>query len=143
MDAAGGTVSNTKAKGIFQARLEEALIQGKELMPAISELEARLQSKQKPKDMLPAPFPPSVDVYHELSLKRTILEVQAMDRIGLLYQLARLVTKNGYDISFARIATERGVAMDTFYIESIDPKAEMDTNNLLELREQIETLVRG
>lgn len=143
MDAAGGMVTNTKAKGIFQARLEEALIQGKELMPAISELEARLQSKQKPKDMLPAPFPPSVDVYHELSLKRTILEVQAMDRIGLLYQLARLVTKNGYDISFARIATERGVAMDTFYIESIDPKAEMDTNHLLELREQIEALVRS
>jgi len=143
MDVAGGTVSNSKAKGIFLARLEQALIQGKELMPAISELETRLKSKQKPKDMLPAPFPPSVDVYHELSLKRTILEVQAADRIGLLYQLARLVTKQGYDISFARIATERGVAMDTFYIESASPKTEMNSNTLLELREQIEILVRS
>lgn len=143
MDPDGGTVSNPKAKEIFQARLEEALIQGKELMPAICELEARLQSKNKSKDMLPAPFPPSVDVYHELSLKRTIIEVQASDRIGLLYQLARLVTIKGFDISFARIATERGVAMDTFYIEKVEPQGEIDTNNLLQLREQLDTLVRG
>jgi [protein-PII] uridylyltransferase len=143
IDPDGGTISNTKAKGIFQARLEDALILGKELMPAISELEARLGSKSKPKDMLPAPFPPSVDVYHELSLKRTIIEVQASDRIGLLYQLSRLITMKGFNISFARIATERGVAMDTFYIEHINAKSEMNTSNLIELREQLDTLIRG
>ena len=54
-----------------------------------------------------SPFPPSVDVYHELSLKQTIIEVQATDRIGLLYRISRLITKMGFDISFARIATER------------------------------------
>ena len=72
--------------------------------------------------MLPAPFPPSVDVYHELSLKRTIIEVQAGDEPGLLYRLARLIFKKGFDITFARIATERGVAMDTFYIEKANAK---------------------
>ena len=142
MDPEGGTVSNTKAKGIFEARLEEALIQGKELMPAIKELESRQKAKAITKDMLPAPFPPSVDVYHELSLKRTIIEVQASDRIGLLYQLARLISNKGFDISFARIATERGVAMDTFYIENMHDKDTDNTTNLLALREELDQLVR-
>ena len=143
MDPDGGTVSNTKAREIFNARLEEALIDGQELMPTIKELEARHKAKAKTKDMLPAPFPPSVDVYHELSLKRTIIEVQASDRIGLLYQLARLISKQGFDINFARIATERGVAMDTFYIENMhDKEDDSSTTNLLELREALDQLVR-
>jgi len=142
IDPEGGPVSNPKAKEIFHARLEEALIHGKELLPAINELEARNKAKTNTKDMLPVPFPPSVDVYHELSLKRTIIEVQATDRIGLLYQLARLVTNKGFDISFARIATERGVAMDTFYIENLKDKESTGTANLLELREELDVLVR-
>lgn len=142
MDGDGGTVSSPKAREIFESRLDEALIQGKELMPAIKELEARQKAKSKTKDMLPAPFPPSVDVYHELSLKRTIVEVQASDRIGLLYQLARLISNKGFDISFARVATERGVAMDTFYIENMHDKASDNTTGLLELREEIDALLK-
>ncbi|MBC8189588.1 MAG: [protein-PII] uridylyltransferase, partial [Puniceicoccaceae bacterium] len=111
MDPDGGVVSKLKAREVFEQRLTEALVEEKELMQEISELESKLlaASKRK-KDMLPAPFPPSVDVYHELSLKQTIIEVQASDRIGLLYQISRLISKKGFDISFARIATERGVA---------------------------------
>ena len=104
--------------------LNKALIEHKELMPAITELEEKIVSNAKYSDMLPSPFPPSVDVYHELSLKRTIIEVQASDRIGLLYQISQLISKKGFDISFARIATERGVAMDTFYIENMDLRSQ-------------------
>jgi [protein-PII] uridylyltransferase len=112
------------------------------LMPEISELEAKLLTKAKTKDMLPAPFPPSVDVYHELSLKQTIIEVQASDRIGLLYQISRLITKKGFDIGFARIATERGVAMDTFYIKNQRTNEESNTTALLELREELDKIVK-
>jgi [protein-PII] uridylyltransferase len=143
MDPDGGVVTNAKARGVFEQRLTEALIEEKELMPEISEREAKLlASAKKQKDMLPAPFPPSVDVYHELSLKQTIIEVQASDRIGLLYQISRLITKKGFDISFARIATERGVAMDTFYIKSENSKVETNTTALLELREGLDKIVR-
>ncbi|MGC6424409.1 MAG: [protein-PII] uridylyltransferase [Lentimonas sp.] len=142
-DPDGGIVTNPRARKIFNLRLEEALLHGQELMPAIKELEARSKAKYETKDMLPAPFPPSVDVYHELSLKRTIIEVQASDRIGLLYQLARLISKKGFDITFARIATERGVAMDTFYIEQMQDKHSDSTTNLLELREALGEIVRN
>jgi [protein-PII] uridylyltransferase len=92
--------------------------------------------------MLPAPFPPSVDVYHELSLKQTIIEVQASDRIGLLYRISRLITKMGFDIGFARIATERGVAMDTFYIKNERGDEDEHTSALIVLREQLDKIVK-
>ena len=143
MDPGGGVVTSANAQGIFEARLTEALLEEKELMEEISEREAKvLASEKKKKDLLPAPFPPSVDVYHELSLKQTIIEVQANDRIGLLYQISRLITKKGFDISFARIATERGVAMDTFYIKSENSKEDTNTSALLELREGLDAIVR-
>lgn len=142
MDPGGGVVSNKKALIAFEKHLHEALIEEKELMPAIKEREAKLLAKAKTKDMLPAPFPPNIEVYHELSLKQTIIEVQASDRIGLLYQLSRLITKKGFDISFARIATERGVAMDTFYIKNDQSEGDSYTTSLLDLREELDKLVR-
>ena len=141
IDPEGGVVSDKKAREIFEKRLDEALIQEKELMPAINEREAKIAAKAKNKDMLPAPFPPSVDVYHELSLKQTIIEVQASDRIGLLYRISRLITKMGFDIGFARIATERGVAMDTFYIKNERSEEGTHTSALIELRETLDKIV--
>ncbi|MFU8848242.1 MAG: [protein-PII] uridylyltransferase [Opitutales bacterium] len=142
IEPGGGIVKNAEAKGLFDKYLKEALVENKDLMPALEEFERKSASKSKQKDMLPAPFPPSVDVYHELSLKRTIIEVQASDRIGLLFQLARLISKKGFDISFARVATERGVAMDTFYIEKVNQRDENETSNLLELREELDLIIR-
>ena len=143
MDPEGGVVSNSGAESTFKNYLEDALVHGKRLMESIEDLEEKAKAKaKKNRDMLPAPFPPSVDVYHELSLKRTIIEVQAGDRLGLLYRLARLIYRKGFDISFARIATERGVAMDTFYIENVNPKEATSTTNLLELREELDRIVR-
>ena len=142
IDPDGGVVSDKKAREIFEKRLDEALIQEKELMPAINEREAKITAQTKNKDMLPAPFPPKVDVYHELSLKQTIIEVQASDRIGLLYRISRLITKMGFDIGFARIATERGVAMDTFYIKNEKSELGTHTSALIELRETLDKIVK-
>jgi len=142
IDPDGGVVTDAKAEGIFRERLNEALIEGRDLTTAVTEAETRSRKGKSRRDMLPAPFPPSVDVYHELSLKRTIIEVQADDRIGLLYRLARLITQKGFDISFARVATERGVAMDTFYIENVNTRESTRTSALLELREELDAIVR-
>ena len=66
--------------------------------------------------------------------KRTIVEVQARDQIGLLYRLAKAIFDFGFDITFARIGTERGVAIDTFYIESANHEPIEDPERLRGLR---------
>jgi [protein-PII] uridylyltransferase len=141
MEPEGGIISDTKAHQIFQTHIEDALIHGKRLTGEVERLEAKVNSqKKKLRGILPAPIAPTVEVYHELSLNRTIIEVQAEDRIGLLYGIARLIYSRGYNITFARIATERGLAMDTFYIEKINTRETISSKNLLELQAKLNVI---
>jgi [protein-PII] uridylyltransferase len=66
---------------------------------------------------LQSSFPPTVDVLPRALDGAHIVEIQARDQIGLLYRLAKTISDHSFDITFARIGTERGVAIDTFYIE--------------------------
>ncbi|CAA6696949.1 MULTISPECIES: hypothetical protein [unclassified Lentimonas] len=144
MEEDGGVITDEDAESTFRTHVEDCLVHGKRLTPDVDRMEAAFKAKLAARShMLPANFPSNVEFYHELSHKRTIIEVQASDRIGLLYRIARLIYSNHFDITYARIATERGVAMDTFYIENIHPQKEIDTHHLLELRDKITTLVRG
>ena len=92
-------------------------------------------------EVLHSSFPPTVEVYHELSMQRTIVEVQAYDQIGLLYQLAKTISDHGFDITFARIGTERGVAIDTFYIESADHAPIEGNGRLHALRDALAVVI--
>lgn len=46
----------------------------------------------------------------------TLIDIQAPDRLGLLYDLLRAFSEEGIFIAFSRITTEMDVAMDSFYI---------------------------
>ncbi len=133
----GGPVRDAGALQAFQHWIAEALIHNKNLLPEIT---AQAEKRKRPAyaggdPTLPAPIPVRVDVYHELSLKRTIIEVEANDELGLLYKLARTISEHGFNITFARISTERRVAVDTFYIEpSQSPEEPASADRLLELR---------
>ena len=74
-------------------------------------------------------------------MQRTIVEVQARDQIGLLYRLAKAIFDFGFDITFARIGTERGVAIDTFYIESANHEPVEDADRLLSLRNALNEVI--
>ncbi|MBK1835099.1 [protein-PII] uridylyltransferase [Roseibacillus ishigakijimensis] len=46
----------------------------------------------------------------------TVLEVQAVDRLALLHDILFCLEKHQFAITHARICTEKGVALDAFYI---------------------------
>ncbi|MFI5358185.1 MAG: [protein-PII] uridylyltransferase, partial [Opitutales bacterium] len=131
-----GVVQNTLAQTIFEETVETALVANKDLYPAIVTQAQKLVSRYalNQNDGPHTSFPPTADVYHELSMERTIVEIQARDQIGLLYRLAKTISEHGFDITFARIGTERGVAIDTFYIESSAPEQPIDDHRLHVLR---------
>lgn len=141
MSPEGGVVSDAEAQGIFRAHIKESLIHDKRLTYEIECLEARMKSQKQLSSLPPSNFRPYVELYNELSHHRLIIEVKAGDCIGLLYNISRLIYSLGFDITSAHIATERGIAMDTFYIEKINKGESIDTNDLLELRELLNALV--
>jgi [protein-PII] uridylyltransferase len=53
---------------------------------------------------------------NQSSDKSTILEVRTGDRLGLAYKIASTLTALDLDIVFAKVATEKNLALDIFYI---------------------------
>ncbi len=128
-----GVVQSAKLQEIFERTIEEALVTDKDLYPDIVAQAKKVCSSRFGSgkvSALPASFPPTVEVYHELSMQRTIVEVQALDEIGLLFRLAKIISDHGFDITFARIGTEREIAIDSFYIESARSESKVDNARL-------------
>ncbi|MGO9476638.1 MAG: [protein-PII] uridylyltransferase [Limisphaerales bacterium] len=57
---------------------------------------------------------------NEASDARTIIEIETEDRLGLLYAISQAFAELALDISGARIVTERGAAIDSFYVRELD-----------------------
>ena len=62
-------------------------------------------------------IPTQIEIDNDISDSRTIVEVQTEDRVGLLYTLTNTLSTLNLDISFAKIFTEKGAAIDTFYVQ--------------------------
>jgi [protein-PII] uridylyltransferase len=50
---------------------------------------------------------------------RTLIEIETEDRLGLLHAISQTFAELKLDISAARIVTERGAALDNFYVREI------------------------
>jgi len=141
-----GVVQSATAQEIFARTIEAALVSNKDLYPEIVTQAKKLAGGRYTAaangDAIHSSFPPTVDVYHELAMQRTIVEIQARDQIGLLYRLAKTISDHNFDITFARIGTERGVAIDTFYIESSETGQPIDTARLETLREALADIIK-
>jgi len=132
-----GAVQSAIAQESFARNIEASLMSNKDLYPEIVAQAKKIAATRylgtTNHEALHSSFPPTVEVYHELSMQRTIVEVQARDQLGLLYRLAKTISDQGFDITFARVGTERGVAIDTFYIEN-------DTHEPIENNERLYAL---
>ena len=144
-DQASLFLSSAHAQEKFAKTVEESLIANRDLLPDIvaqaKKVSAARYLAPASGEALHSSFPPTVDVYHELSMQRTIVEVQARDQIGLLYRLAKTISDHGFDITFARIGTERGVAIDTFYIENVNREPVEDNARLVALRDALNEVI--
>ncbi len=95
----------------------------------------------KPRTDNGIPVPVRAYVSNELHPVCTTVEIQALDRIGLLHDLFHTINQHGLTTAHARICTEKGVAMDTLYITTPEGRKVEDNSLLKELEEQFSTLI--
>jgi [protein-PII] uridylyltransferase len=70
----------------------------------------------------PSEFPTQVSVDLRASRTQTLLDVQTADYPGLLYRIACALSDANLNLSSARITTEKGAALDTFYLTDANGK---------------------
>ena len=86
-------------------------------------------------------IPTVIDFDNDISQSRTVVEIQTEDRIGLLYTITHALTDLGLDISFAKISTEKGAAIDTFYVQDQLGKKVDDHDRLAHIKAKLESAI--
>jgi len=87
------------------------------------------------------PVPVRAYVSNDLHPTCTTVELQALDRIGLLHDLFHTINEHGLTTAHARICTEKGVAMDTLYITTPQGGKVQDEGLLNRLEERFSELI--
>ena len=65
-------------------------------------------------------LPTQIEIDNHVSDERTLIEIETEDRLGLLYTISQTFAELHLDITAARIVTERGAAIDSFYVSDVD-----------------------
>lgn len=78
---------------------------------------AEKRSAASPLDAISAELPQRVHLNNHLSPDENVLELQVLDRLGLLYDVFMAVGRLGLNVTHARINTEKGAAIDTIYVQ--------------------------
>jgi len=65
-------------------------------------------------------IPTQITLDNEASETRSLIEIETEDRIGLLYTISQTFAELNLNISAAKISTEKGAAIDSFYVNTTD-----------------------
>ena len=108
----------------LRARLLETLSSGFRLVrPELAALRERLRLRQRA--LVETGETPKVLISNDISDDFTVLDVTCRDRIGLLFQVAQVLSEMGVDVHGAVLTTEADKAIDSFYVTT-DEGARID-----------------
>ncbi|MDB4644294.1 hypothetical protein OAF59_01340, partial [bacterium] len=73
----------------------------------------------------------------------TVIELQALDRIGLLHDVFRTVNAHGLKTVHSRICTEKGAALDSIFVSTQEGGKLTDQEAMDRLENDLNTLITG
>ncbi|NOS36146.1 MAG: ACT domain-containing protein, partial [Deltaproteobacteria bacterium] len=83
----------------------------------------------------------SVAIDNEVSETFTVIDIKTADRVGLLYQVTKVISRLGLLISIAKVSTKGGEATDIFYVLDGSMRKVVAEEKLQEITESLyETL---
>ncbi len=88
-------------------------------------------------------FPTRIMIDNKAHPVYTLLDIQTPDRLGLLYRLLRAFGETGVQIALSRIATEKGAAIDAFYVTDADGKKLRNPSALTRLQRALQVAAQA
>ncbi len=95
-------------------RMIEDVLSGRKRLPEV--IATRTKHRKKSKAFI---IPPSVTITNSLSNKFTVIEVECLDRPGLLSEMTAVLSDLSLDIQSARITTFGEKVIDSFYVTDL------------------------
>ncbi|MBX5023356.1 [protein-PII] uridylyltransferase [Rhizobium lentis] len=95
-------------------RMIEDVLSGRKRLPEV--IATRTRNRKKSKAFV---IPPSINITNSLSNKFTVIEVECLDRPGLLSEMTAVLSDLSLDIQSARITTFGEKVIDTFYVTDL------------------------
>jgi [protein-PII] uridylyltransferase len=136
-------VCNTNYQAVADSR-ETALVD-QTLMQAMfteefdfSSLLKKTEAKRKPQLSYDLDFPTRISVDNDSHPVYTLVDIQTPDRLGLLYLILKGFSEAGLNIALSRIATEKGAAMDTFYVTDEEGNKLKDRSKILSIQQLLQ-----
>ena len=128
-----GGLANRSEKDKFSKLIKKALLPNSEAL--FEQLTEPAGSKP---DSAEWKIPTRIRIDTQSVESRTIVEVESEDQIGLLHRISRVLTQHDLSIHVARISTEKGAAIDTFYVRTKDGEKLTDSKQLKRLKKALE-----
>ncbi len=140
-DAKSGTLPKKEEKEAFEGILSDVLTGESDLRGLIAKLKP---VKPFYKSVEGETIPTVITFDNQTAEKRTIIDLETEDRVGLLYVISQAFIDLGLDLALAKIVTEKGAAIDSFYVRyalgwKIETKEQQDEVEA-RLREAIASL---
>jgi [protein-PII] uridylyltransferase len=89
-------------------------------------------------------FPTRVTVENKAHPAYTLVQIQTPDRLGLLYELLSAFGEENVSIALSRISTEKGAAIDTFYVADRATRAKItDSSRIAALLQRLQQAAVG
>ncbi len=113
-DARTGLLANREERDKFENLVQKVLTGAPLDLPALiaKTRTAPAHFKSVGGERIPA----VIELDNATSDTRTIIDLQCEDRVGLLYDLSRALADLNVNLYLAKILTEKGAAIDSFYV---------------------------
>jgi [protein-PII] uridylyltransferase len=87
-------------------------------------------------------FPTGIAIDNKAHPACTLIQIETPDRVGLLYDLVTALEHEGVNIGLSRISTQKGAAIDTFYINDAATRGKItDPNRIAGLQRRLRAVI--
>jgi len=128
-------VTDEKDMALVEKRLQQAL---EEEHYDFAPLLAKLMKKSGSHLVQELDFPTRIAIDNDAHPVYTLVDIQTPDRLGLLSSLLDAFSRSGVQIALSRIATEKGAAIDAFYVTATDGKKLRDAGTIARLQKALQ-----
>ena len=138
-DAKTGLLANREEREKFESLAQKVLTDKTVDLPALV-----ARTKAAPsiyKSIQGERIPTVVELDNNSSDTRTVIDLQAEDRVGLLYDISRALADLEVDLFVAKILTEQGAAVDSFYATEQDGGKILDSERIKAVKSKLRLAV--